>query len=847
MLLCMTVASFTSTAQTGTADSVNFKTISAGPQYAKSGFYQWLWGRNYRKEWITPVTLPTIYLDTLRGGLISFKEGGSNQSKSLQLKTQGGEYALRSVDKSLSKVIPDIFEKTFVASIVNDAISMSNPYGALGVAVMADAAGILHAKPKYYYLPAQKSLDSLNAKYAGKVYLLEERPKGDWSSSDNLGNFTDFKDLEDMLPSILKDPNFSVDQKAFARARLLDIMIGDFDRHGDQWKWGVKKEADKTILVPIPTDRDQAFSTRNGLLLDLVVRLAGLKFIQKFHYKVDNVEALAQVNRFLDRIVTNKLTLSDWQTIAKDVQTQVTDGVIEASVKNMPPEIFAIRGATLIAKLKSRRDDLVKYTTTYYRLLAEESEIVGTKKDDYFEINHLPENSTEIKIFQMDANRQKQASPFYSRLFNEGETDEVRLYGIGGNDKYVITGKLNEEIDLRIIGGPDKDSVIDNSVANRNRKTQVYDNADNYFSSLSHINTHLSEDSAINVYDYNAFKPDRKGLVPHLIYNDDDRIFIGARYQVLNNRWHKTPFAYKQSFDVDYSITQQAFSTTYNGLFPTLFGKWDLITRANFDWVRWINFYGLGNETPNITNNREFYRMRSQDGIVNIGLGRRAGKNNFHITGFYQRVKIIKDTARFVSKVVAPNIPGIFTPDNFAGLQVNYDFADVKDSVLPQKGITFSLNAKHTQNLESNDKSFQRYTGAIQFFIPLLPKFSIAIKTGGSTISGTPEFYQYPSIGESYNLRGFQRERFTGKSTLYNNTELRYIKKVRSYLFNGKAGLMAFVDNGKVWMPGDKSDKIHTTLGGGILLAPFNLVSAAITVGVSDELTMLQFRLGVLF
>ncbi len=58
---------------------------------------------------------------------------------------------------------------------------------------------------------------------------------------------------------------------------------------------------------------------------------------------------------------------------------------------------------------------------------------------------------------------------------------------------------------------------------------------------------------------------------------------------------------------------------------------------------------------------------------------------------------------------------------------------------------------------------------------------------------------------------------------------------------------MAFVDNGRVWMPGEKSDKFHTSYGGGILLAPFNLVSAAITYGVSKEDRLLQFRLGVLF
>ena len=125
--------------------------------------------------------------------------------------------------------------------------------------------------------------------------------------------------------------------------------------------------------------------------------------------------------------------------------------------------------------------------------------------------------------------------------------------------------------------------------------------------------------------------------------------------------------------------------------------------------------------------------------------------------------------------------------------------------------------------------------------------FSFAVKNAGTTISGDPEFYQFPNIGQSYNLRGYRRERFSGRTTFNNSLEFRFVDKVRSYIFNGKAGLMAFVDNGRVWMPGEKSNRFHTTYGGGVLLAPFNLVSAAITYGISDEAKLLQIRVGILF
>src|SRR5688500_7889162 len=52
------------------------KTVLAGKQYGTSPFHQWLWGRHYRKEWITPVTVSTLNLDSVNGGLVAYEAGG---------------------------------------------------------------------------------------------------------------------------------------------------------------------------------------------------------------------------------------------------------------------------------------------------------------------------------------------------------------------------------------------------------------------------------------------------------------------------------------------------------------------------------------------------------------------------------------------------------------------------------------------------------------------------------------------------------------------------------------------------------------------------------------------------
>ena len=38
------------------------------------------------------------------------------------------------------------------------------------------------------------------------------------------------------------------------------MLIGDWDRHQDQWRWIEFKENGKKVYRPMPRDRDQAFS-----------------------------------------------------------------------------------------------------------------------------------------------------------------------------------------------------------------------------------------------------------------------------------------------------------------------------------------------------------------------------------------------------------------------------------------------------------------------------------------------------------------------------------------------------------------------------------------------------------
>jgi len=115
LISCLTILTGNCIAQIVVTDTSQFKIISAGPQYNKPHFYQWLWGRNRRKEWTTPIRVPLLWLDSVYGGLKPYKVGGGNETKTLQLKNSSSkEYTLRSIDKSRNDVVLPEYRHTFI-------------------------------------------------------------------------------------------------------------------------------------------------------------------------------------------------------------------------------------------------------------------------------------------------------------------------------------------------------------------------------------------------------------------------------------------------------------------------------------------------------------------------------------------------------------------------------------------------------------------------------------------------------------------------------------------------------------------------------------------------------------
>ena len=329
--------------------------VAASGLYEADFIKEFMQGGNYREAWSTPIKIPIVFLDTLNGGMTVIKEGGGNQTQSLKLKSPNGiEYALRSINKDPKVLIPDFARTLGIENIVIDGVSAQHPYAAIVVAQLAEAVGILHTKPKVVFVPKHEALGVYNTKYGNRIYLLEYE-------SDSHENWTEYKDIVNLMDTdnLQKFKNevqhVSIDKSMLIRARLFDLIIGDWDRHSGQWGWVVKKQDSTYTAFPIPCDRDNAFFNLEGILPTIISSKNIEPELRPFQNDIDYMPGLVKpFDRYFLYNTPEELFIRE----AEFLQKQLTDETIDKALKIWPPEIYQLDALSISQKIKSRRDQL---------------------------------------------------------------------------------------------------------------------------------------------------------------------------------------------------------------------------------------------------------------------------------------------------------------------------------------------------------------------------------------------------------------------------------------------------------------------------------------------------------
>ena len=828
-------------------DSV--KTLVAGDEYDAGKMKRTLFGEHYRDTWATPIKVKYLDLNAFAGGLTPVKMGGGKQTTSLQLEGKDGNlYQFRTVTKNPAALLPEGFLKTFAEDFIQDQISSAHPYGALIVPGMAKAIGIYHTDPQLVYMPYSTTLGPYIQQVGGKLGIIEARPDEDVSDFKSFGNAKNAVSTGKMYKEISDDNDNEVDQEMFLRARLFDILIGDWDRHEDQWRWAEFKKEKGTLFRPIPRDRDQAFTKFDGIIPSLVSEI--LPDIQNFREDIVNPAEISIAARNLDRNLLNKLSKDKWKEIARDMQAKLTDEVIRTAVSKMPAEVFKISGQEIIDKLISRRNQLERAANEYYSVLAKEVTVAGSDKKEFFNIERSEKN-TKLTVYKINKD-EKVENKIYERVFDNGETGELNLYALNGRDSVVIQGSSANGIKVRAVGGEGKDALIDEST---NGRAFFYDlgTEKNNIKEGHGTALRLSKKSWVNDYDPNSFAYDKAGVKPFFDYNSEDGIFLGGGYAMKHYGFRKEPYSYDQSLVANYAPKTYAHVIRYQANIYSLFARnVDVVVNATYNGPKYtFNYYGQGNSSLNVGDAIDYYRIRTKNLSVATYLQRRFTKAfKIGIGPGMEYFRVEKPENTYISSADFPEKADIEHATKFLSLRSYADIDYVNNKLFPTSGVKWRTEANYFSEIQNQADRYLQLKTVLSVYATPNYSFPVtaAFRLGAATNIGDYKFYQANSLGNNTNLRGFRNNRFSGRSYLYQNMELRFkLTDFRNYIFNGNLGAFGFFDSGRVFSDNPELNTWHKAFGPGVWLNIFNKFLLSSSYGMSKEGKYITLKGGLTF
>jgi len=813
----------------------------------KSAFHRFLFGQHYRKYYSLPIEARTATIDTLKGGLKPIREGGGHQSVSLRMSDpQKREYVMRAMKKSATVFLQSVafkdqyvvndFEKTYAENFLLDFYTTSHPYASFAIGSMSDKIGLRHTNPILYYIPKQNDLGEFNAGFGDQLYMVEERPADNHLDGKNFGKPSNIIGTDDVMLNLHKDEKYTIDEKEYIKARLFDMLIGDWDRHGDQWRWAEYKENGKVIYRPIPRDRDQAFVKYDGALLSILMNIPALRHMRSFKNKIDNVKWLSREPYPMDLAFLKTATEKDWIDQAKYIQENLSDKDIDAAFKNLPKEVQDATIDDIKAKLKNRKRDLQKYAIRYSDVLGKTVMIAGTDKKDKFVLNHNKRKGIEIQVFRV---KKEGDDLVYTKNVTDAKTKNLWLYGLDDDDIFEVKGDEKSKIKIRLIGGQNNDAYnIENG-----KKVIVYDfkSKPNTYNLDSKTQTQLTDDYDVNAYNYERPKYNVVSGLPNIGFNPDDGVKVGINLNYTVNNFKQNPYTQRHVINAFYYFATGGLEFNYAAQFPGLLGKWvidveSLYTTPNFA----MNYFGYGNESKYLNDddldyNRVRIRKFNASGAI-----RHVGRygSEFSIQPIFQRMNVENTDNRYI------NIPGIVDPNifdaqNFGSLKVKYLFKNSDFAAKPTLGIYFMLAGTWTANLDETKKNFPTLESVLGFTHKLDHNGKLTFATffkGKAILNNNYEFYQGSTLGGDTDLRGFRNERFLGNSYFSQSSDLRLsLGKIRKTVAPLTYGILGGFDYGRIWLDGEDSKKWHHDYGGGLWLNAINVITARISYFKSPD------------
>ena len=816
---------------------------AAGERYRAGWLHRGILGRHYRDLWTTPIQVEVLDLSTFAGGLQPLRTGGGRQTRSLRfVGADRREYSFRSVDKDPSSVLDSILRETVVDDLVQDGISAAHPFGALVAAPLLDAAGILHVDPQLRVMPDDPRLGVFREEFAGMLGLIEEHP------DENEGERTAFQGTtrviasESLTEHLDEGPRDRVDARAFLTARLMDLLLGDWDRHRGQWRWAIFDETEPRRWLPVPKDRDQAFSKFDGL----ATRLISLYMPQFVRFEEDypSITRLHWNARALDRWLLAGLERPVWDSVGRALQASLRDDVIDDAARRLPPEIYALNGEELAGTLKVRRDNLDAAWDALYRVLVTKVDIQATNAAEVVVVDR----SVPGQVLVTAAVPTISSEPYFSRRFDQAETREIRIYLRNGNDRVVFGGGDETNILVRVIGGAGDDRF---EFASSAPWVRLYDSEGTNTVSGSEaprLDTKPFQEWVWSEEDRDQPRDWGRRTLPIFWtrYSSDLGPFLGGGARLEGFGFRRRPYA--SAFDIRGGFApvllkgRLEIDGRLNRENSSLF--WALRTRISRLDV--IHYFGLGNTTT--SGGQSFHKVDQTQASLELGLGF-SSSPRWSLRGglLIERSSTGENPDRFYETLGDIYGGGRFTQ---GGVTVSLTLDPLVDRERTGNRIRISLGGAFFPELYDVERSFAKAGAEVSALLAPSPSpvISVALRAGAEQVWGRFPWHHAAFLGGTSTIRGWEEQRFGGDAAVFGSAELRLRVWRPRVVVPASFGVFGFADAGRVAVDGASPGGWHSSVGGGLWFQPVRqpyLVRAG--VGVSDEATKLFVVLGLLY
>ncbi len=831
-------------------------TYSKRPVWHLPGVVRFFTGSYYSETF--HVSMPYEVLDLEAEGLVPYKVGGGQQTNSVRLKdAQGGDWVIRSTTKDAGRMIPYPFGRvTPLERVLEYAFTATQPEAALTVSKLSEAVGVHSVEPRLLYLPDQAALGPYRGFISDEVVQLEQRPNEmaeGFAPPAHLGGRDDttrFKAYAAAAEKVLEHPEkHRVDQEAMLRARLLDVFVGDFDRHPGQWRFAINEDENGVkIYSPVAMDRDQAFPAYDGAGL-FVSRLMVPQARQPRWYS-SSYGSLRWLNynaRDVDALMLNRIEHDRWMEIAREVQAALTDDVIDGSMSQWHREAYALDGARIARTMKERRGELVEVAEDFYRYQARAVDVPGSMQDDVFALRFEADGRVRVTV------RPKDGDVWYARTFDPAETKELRLYALDGDDVLELQGAAHDRIDVRFVGGEGKDQVVsaDGSTV-KAESLVVYDRTNGLrIAEGVAVDDERSEQAYLNQYDpLENHDFDYGGFMPGLIVNPDVGALIGGTYTHVVPGYKKAKFAAMHAGSVYFATSTLGVGLDYHGMFPESLERLDQLVDVTVRSPQFTrNFYGRTNTLRGIDVPNEFWRVSqaladARYGVsVRMGSGPRVGAQLLG-QGFYTE----RTEGRYIAEAtdVSPDELGA---RGFLGGSVFMKGSTIDNPMLPRRGIAAraALEGRFDVARPSAFSTTGLLSAAVVFPLERSERFVILTSASVEGILGPHPFYLAPTLGMQQ-LRAYGQQQLTGDLAFAHTTDLRIdVLRIESVV-PGTVGVQLSVDHGRVWNRGEASNAYHVSLGGGLWWSIVDVLALQLGYHRSlDGASRFSFSVGPMF